>query len=105
MIEENSSRAFRLIAACLLALSLGRGAEAGGQTNVSKNEAIDVAREYIQKNLPEEARVLKYQTFAVDRGETWVVTFMPPGEPRTGGVPEVYVDKTSLKVIKVERAQ
>ena len=79
--------------------------EARGQDNLTKNSAINVAREYVEKNLPNEARVLTYEAFVFDHGDSWVVTFVPPGEAQTGGVPEIYVDKKSLEVNRVERAQ
>ena len=94
-----------LIACAVAVMALCGCAEAKGQDNLSKNAAIEVAREYVAKNFPGEARVLSYDTRAFDEGDSWAITFIAPGEPRTGGVPEVYVDKKSLKVIKVERAQ
>jgi hypothetical protein len=66
--------------------------------------AVEVAREYVAKNLPQETHVLKYRSAVFDRGDTWGVTFVPPGEAVTGGVPEVYVDKKSHAVSRVERA-
>ena len=93
-----------LVAASMLIVSSIGCSNAKGQTKLTESEAIDIARSYVEKNLPADARVLKYQAFAFDRGDTWGVTFMPPGEPQTGGVPEIYVDKKTLEVVKVRRA-
>jgi hypothetical protein len=73
--------------------------------NVKDSDLIAIAREYVAKNLPEESRVLGYRPLVVDRGALSIVTFIAPGEPRTGGVPEIYIDKKSRTVQKVERAQ
>ena len=106
IISEPGHRMHGVIAGSVgILLSMCLCAEARGQGTSTKNSAINVAREYVEKNLPNEARILTYKTYAIDRGNSWIITFMPPGEAQTGGVPEIYVDKKSLKVNKVERAQ
>ena len=96
------SRSINSVAAFLIAgLLLGGCANPRDSENFGKNAAIDIARAYVAEHIPKESHVLTYLPFVVDRGENWLVTFIAPGEPRTGGVPEIAIDKMSLQVIRV----
>jgi len=72
---------------------------------VVRPDIREIAIKYVRENLPNDARVLEYKSIVIDEGEEWVVTFSPPGQAITGGVPEIAIDKKSQKVIGVTRAQ
>ena len=69
------------------------------------NAVVAVAREYVTKNLPADVRFLSWRAFVVDRNDTWAVVFLPTDHlyDSNGDAPEIFVDKTTLNVVRVER--
>ena len=72
---------------------------------MTRSEVVEIARQYVKDNLPNDSRVLSFNADVVDKGESWLVLFNPPGELVTGGVPEIAIDKRTRAVSKVTRAQ
>ena len=91
---------------CILVLIFGLlgCSDLRAQSDQSKIEAIDVARDYVAKHMPDMSYVLTndYEAICVDLGTFWGVTFEKPGTHPTGGVPNVYIDKKSLNVVRAE---
>jgi hypothetical protein len=69
-----------------------------------KSEVIDIARDYVAKHMPGMSFVLSndYEGVVIDLRTGWGVTFQRPGIYTTGGVPNIYIDKKSLNVIRAD---
>jgi len=114
-IKRNQERAFLPNAAILIVFIVLSGEMASTSVAdesladqspiVSRPDIVEIAKEYIKKSLPDEARVLAYEGTVIDLGDVWLVTFSPPGQAMTGGVPEIRIDKQSDRVLGVSRAQ
>ena len=74
------------------------------QSDQSKSEVVDIARDYVAKHMPGMSYVLNdnYEAIVLDLGTVWGVTFEKPGTHPTGGVPNIAIDKKSLNVVRAE---
>jgi hypothetical protein len=93
-----------LIRTTIFALALIGCAVAGEVPKVSDAELVTVARDYVAKNLSDDARFLSYQALVADHGDFSVVDFTPRKD-QLGGDLMIYIDKKSRSVQKVERGQ
>jgi hypothetical protein len=70
---------------------------------LSRGEAIEISRRYIEKNYP----MYHLELFAVtatDQGNTWVVSYLPP-EDAAGGSARIEVNKRTRAVTVLELGQ
>ena len=99
----------KICAAVVLILGLtGYSGVWAADTDMKQDEAkaIQAAMEYVNSHLPREREKLNlYEPFVLDEGNYWGVSFQPPGQLTTGGVPEFKIEKGNYKIIEVRRAQ
>jgi len=52
-----------------------------------------------------EPQLLDWNPVVIDVNEFWVVFYRPPEVIQTGGTPEIFIEKKSGSVVKVQRGQ
>jgi hypothetical protein len=71
---------------------------------MSKEEAFQVAVQYMEKVHPEWKDALRLPHDVTDKGNYWLVTFVLP-EDTAGGVPVFHVDKKRREVVEAYHEQ
>ena len=79
----------------LLAIALQTACSRSGGSPVEKDEAIQIAQEYVKTHFPETNP--RSRPKASDQGDAWVVRYEPPAG-WFGGGPVVTIDKKSRNV-------